>query len=115
MVKTIVRVLVMSGVIAVFTTATQTSQAAGQDAVSSSNREQKSIVGSWLGTFDNGERLLMSFTSDGIALSSVQSEVSLIQPVLTPELCHKRPVGSSEPCLPNGEPDTLMCHPCVPH
>ena len=97
MVKTIVRVLVMSGVIAVFTTATQTSQAAGQDAVSSSNREQKSIVGSWLGTFDNGERLLMSFTSDGIALSSVQSEVSLIQPVLTPELCHSAPLAAVSP------------------
>jgi hypothetical protein len=84
MVKTIVRVLVMSGVLAVFATATQASQAAGQDGVSSSNREQKSIVGSWLGTFDNGERILMSFTSDGIALSSVQTEVSLTQPVLTP-------------------------------
>jgi hypothetical protein len=84
MVKTIVRVLLMSGVIAVFTTATHAAQAPEQGSVGESHHEQKSIVGSWLGTFDNGERILMSFTSDGIALSSVQTEVSLTQPVLTP-------------------------------
>ena len=37
-----------------------------------------------MATLDNGERLLFSFTSDGIDLSSVQSEVSLTNPVLTP-------------------------------
>src|SRR5262249_35281728 len=39
---------------------------------------------SWVGTFDDGAAILMSFTSDGIVLSSVQTEVSLTTPVLTP-------------------------------
>ena len=37
-----------------------------------------------MGTIDNGERILMSFTSDGIALSTIQGEVKLTLPVLTP-------------------------------
>src|SRR6266403_4640578 len=80
----ICRALLMIGVIGVFTSATLAAQDAEQGSVRESRQEQKSIVGSWLGTFENGERILMSFTSDGIALSSVQSEVSLTQPVLTP-------------------------------
>jgi len=83
MVKRILRVLLLSGVIAVLTTATQTMHAAEQDG---NQQDQQSIVGSWLGINETGERWLISFTSDGIALSSVQSEVSLTRPVgvLTP-------------------------------
>ncbi len=87
MVKQIFRVLLTSGVIVVFTTATQAtqaSQAAEQGTVRDSHQEEKSIVGSWIGTLDNGERLLMSFTSDGIEGSSVQGAVKLTSPVLTP-------------------------------
>ena len=84
MVKSFVRALLMSGMIATFAGATQAwPQAAGQDGLRDP-QEQNSIVGSWIGTLDNGERLLISFTSDGIALSSVQAEVKLIGPVLTP-------------------------------
>lgn len=79
--KKTLRVLLMSGIIAVFATATQASQAAEQEGL---HQEETSIVGSWIGTFDNGERILMSFTSDGIVLSSVQTEVTLTNPVLTP-------------------------------
>src|SRR6476620_12623845 len=77
------RVLLMSGAIAVFTIATQPMQAAEQGGV---EQDQKSIVGSWMGVNETGERWLSSFTSDGIALNSVQSEVSSTrQPgVLTP-------------------------------
>ena len=83
MVKSMVRVLVMSGVIGVFTTATYAAQAADQREV---GQDQKSIVGSWMGINETGERWLTSFTSDGIVLNSVQSEVSLTRPVgvLTP-------------------------------
>ena len=77
-----VKVLLMSSVIAVFTPAPP-SKAAEQAGALHSNQEQ-SIVGSWMGTFENGERILMSFTSDGIVLSSVQTEVSATNPVLTP-------------------------------
>jgi hypothetical protein len=86
MVNKIVTALVMSGVIASFGTASQESlQAAGYDELRDV-QEQKSIVGSWMGTLDNGERLLMSFTSDGIVHSSVQAEVKLNGPVVTPGL-----------------------------
>jgi hypothetical protein len=79
------KALLISGVVAVFTAAPQGSQAANQEALHGPHQEQTSIVGSWLGTFvDNGERILMSFTSDGLVLSSVQTEVSLTNPVLTP-------------------------------
>ena len=83
MLNKIVKVLLMSSVIAVFTPAPQ-SRAAEQAGALDSNQEQQSIVGSWMGTFENGERILMSFTSDGIVLSSVQTEVSATNPVLTP-------------------------------
>ena len=83
MLNKMVKVLLMSSVIAVFTPAPQ-SQAAEQAGALDSNQEQQSIVGSWMGTFENGERILVSFTSDGIVLSSVQTEVSAINPVLTP-------------------------------
>jgi hypothetical protein len=82
MLNKMVKVLLMSSVIAVFAPAPQ-SKAAEPPGALNSNQEH-SIVGSWMGTFDNGERLLMSFTSDGIVLSSVQTEVSAINPVLTP-------------------------------
>jgi len=83
MVKGMFRVLLMSGAIAVFTIATQPMQAAEQGGV---EQDQKSIVGSWMGINETGERWLPSFTSDGIALNSVQSEVSVTRPigVLTP-------------------------------
>jgi hypothetical protein len=83
MVKSMFRVLVMSGVIGVFTTATCAAQAADQREV---GQDQKSIVGSWIGINETGERWLTSFTSDGIVLNSVQSEVSSTRPVgvLTP-------------------------------
>jgi hypothetical protein len=84
MVKRIFRVLLMSGVLGVFTTTTHAAQAPEQGSVRESHQERKSIVGSWMGTFENGERILMSFTSDGIVLSSVQTEVSSTNPVLTP-------------------------------
>lgn len=86
MVKRFVRALLMGGVIALFTTAPQVAQAAEQDGTSNSNREQKSIVGSWGGTLDDGARTaLLSFGADGIALSSLQGEVSVTQPALTLE------------------------------
>jgi len=77
------RVFVMSSVIAVVTPATKTMQAAEHRDV---EQNQRSIVGSWMGVNETGERWLSSFTSDGIALNSVQSEVSSTrQPgVLTP-------------------------------
>ena len=83
MVKRVFRVLLMSVVIGVFTTATHAAQTPDQGSVGESQHEQKSIVGSWMGTFENGERILMSFTSDGIVLSSVQTEVNSTNPVLT--------------------------------
>ena len=83
MVKKMVRVLVMSGVFAVFTTAPH-AQDAEHGSLRESHRDQKSIAGSWMGTIDNGQRILMSFTSDGIAFSTFQSEVNLTRPVLTP-------------------------------
>lgn len=36
----------------------------------------RGIVGSWLGTSGEGNKLVASFTSDGIVISSVQTEVS---------------------------------------
>jgi hypothetical protein len=83
MVKRMFRVFVMGGVIAVFTTATQAMQAAEQR---EAGQDQRSIVGSWMGMNETGERWLTSFTSDGIVLNSVQSEVSVTRPigVLTP-------------------------------
>ena len=72
MVKSIFRV-VMSGLIVVFATATQATQAAEQGGV---GQEHRSIVGSWMGVNETGERWLTSFTYDGIVLNSVQSEVS---------------------------------------
>ena len=82
MVKSMFRVLVMSGVIAVFSTATYAAQPADQREVG----QDQSIVGSWIGINETGERWLTSFTSDGIVLNSVQSEVSSTRPVgvLTP-------------------------------
>jgi hypothetical protein len=87
------KVLLMTGVIAVFTTAPQAAQAADQEEVNASRQEEPSIVGSWAGTIDDGARILMSFTSDGIVLSSVQTEVSLTNPVLTPGHGAWTPVG----------------------
>jgi hypothetical protein len=84
MMNKIFRLLLTSGVIVVFATATQASQAAEQGTVRDSHQEEKSIVGSWIGTIDNGERVVMSFTSDGIEGSSVQGAVKLTSPVLTP-------------------------------
>ena len=84
MVKRIVSVLLMSGAIVVLTTATQAAQVAEQGSVRDSHDERQSIVGSWTGTLDNGERIVISFTSDGIAFSSVQGEVKLTLPVLSP-------------------------------
>src|SRR5262245_44405362 len=83
MVKRILRVLLMSGVIAAFTTATHAMQPAEPGG---GEQDQKSIVGSWMGINETGERWLTSFTSDGIVLNTVQSEVSLTRPVgvLTP-------------------------------
>ena len=83
MVKRIFRVVLMSGVIAALTPATQAMQAAEQGG---GEQDQQSIVGSWIGINETGERWLASFTSDGIALNSVQSEVSTTRPVgvLTP-------------------------------
>jgi hypothetical protein len=83
MAKRMFGVLLMSGVMAVFTIATQAIQAAGQGEV---GQDQRSIVGSWMGINETGERWLTSFTSDGIVLNSLQSEVSLTRPVgvLTP-------------------------------
>ena len=84
MVTKIVTALVMSIVIASSASTTRAfSQSADQDG-RRDVQEQKSIVGSWMGTIDNGERILMSFTSDGIVLSSIQGEVKLTAPVLTP-------------------------------
>lgn len=95
MVKRIFRVLVMSGAIAAFTTATPATQSAEHDSV---DQDQKSIVGSWIGINETGERWLASFTSDGIALNSVQSEVSTTRPVgvLTPAHGVWAPVGNRQ-------------------
>jgi hypothetical protein len=83
MVQRILKVLLMSGLIAAFTTATQAMQSDGHEG---GEQDQQSIVGSWIGINETGERWLTSFTSDGIALNSVQSEVSTTRPVgvLTP-------------------------------
>jgi hypothetical protein len=83
MARRIFRVLLMSGVIAAFTTATQATQAAEPGRT---EQDHKSIVGSWIGITETGERWLTSFTSDGIVLNSVQSEVSSTRSVgvLTP-------------------------------
>ena len=76
MVKRIFGVLLMSGVIAAFTPVTHAAQVAEQGSVRDSHDERQSIVGSWEGTIDDGARILMSFTSDGIT--------HLTLPVLTP-------------------------------
>ena len=81
MLKNIVRAMVMSGVIVVFAPATQTVQAAGGG--QAFDFRQAWIVGSWLGTIDNGEQILMSFNVDGVAFSSFQGEVKTTAPVLT--------------------------------
>jgi len=83
MVKRMFRVFVMSSVLAVVTPATQAMQAAEHREVA---QNQRSIVGSWMGMNETGERWLTSFTSDGIVLNSLQSEVSSTRPigVLTP-------------------------------
>src|SRR5262245_1371447 len=83
MAKRMFSVLVMSAFIAVFTTATQATQAAERR---EAGHDQRSIVGSWMGINETGERWLTSFTSDGIVLNSLQSEVSATRPVgvLTP-------------------------------
>ena len=49
-------------------------------------QRKTAIVGSWLGTSGEGNKLINSFTSDGIITGSVQSEVSTIPElgVLTP-------------------------------
>ena len=78
MVNKMFKVLLMSGVIAAFPAATQASPAEEQEGLRASHQEQTSIVGSWIGVLDNGERILMSFTSDGIEFSSVQGAVKLI-------------------------------------
>ncbi len=39
-------------------------------------RQKKAIVGSWLGISSEGNRILQSFTSDGVFLASVQGGVS---------------------------------------
>ncbi|MDQ3010129.1 MAG: hypothetical protein M3X11_05445 [Acidobacteriota bacterium] len=39
-------------------------------------RQKTAIVGTWLGTSGEGNKLLQSFTSDGIMFGSVQGEVS---------------------------------------
>src|SRR5262245_47057446 len=82
MVKRIFTVLLLSGVVAL-TTATHEMQSAQPG---EGGQDQKSIVGSWMGINETGERWLTSFASDGIVLNSVQSEVSVTRPVgvLTP-------------------------------
>ena len=49
-------------------------------------QQKTAIVGSWLGTTGEGNKILQSSTSDGVAFSSVQGEVSTIPElgVLTP-------------------------------
>jgi len=76
-------ILVMSGVVALFTPATHAMRAVEQP---EAGQDEGSIVGSWIGINETGERWLTSFTSDGIVLNSVQSEVSVTRPVgvLTP-------------------------------
>jgi len=81
MLKKMLNGLLMSGVLIL---AAQASQAAEHTGGRDSDQAQASIVGSWMGTFENGERLLVSFTSDGTVLSSVQMEVNATNPVLTP-------------------------------
>jgi hypothetical protein len=83
MVKSIFCFVLMSGVMVAFTPATQAMQATEQRA---GEQDPESIVGSWMGINETGERWVTSFTSDGIALNSVQSEVSVTRPVgvLTP-------------------------------
>jgi hypothetical protein len=60
-------------------------QAGEQDTIHDAGQEARSIVGSWMLTLDDGPLALISFTSDGIAFSSVQSEVSVSQPVFMPQ------------------------------
>ncbi len=69
-------------------TASQESQAAEQGSLHDIHeRRKKTIVGSWLGTTGGGNKIIQSFTSDGIAFNSVQGEVSTnpeVGGVLTP-------------------------------
>ena len=44
---------------------------------------QTAIVGSWMGTSGGGDKVLASFTADGIAFGSVQGQISLRFPSLT--------------------------------
>ena len=84
MMKQLFRAVVATGVIAIFTLAAPL-QAAEPGTFHDSEHEAKSIVGSWMITLDEGPLALISFTSDGIAFSSVQSEVSVSQPVFMPQ------------------------------
>jgi hypothetical protein len=83
MVKNIVKALLMGVAIAVVAAPAQ-AQDAERDAGRESRWELQSIVGSWIGIIDNGERVLMSFTASGTVLGSVQTEVKSTGPVLTP-------------------------------
>ena len=104
MLKNIVRAMVMSGVIVVFAPATQTVQAAGGG--QAFDFRQALIVGSWLGTIDNGEQILMSFNVDGVAFSSFQGEVKTTAPVLTAAHGAWTYVGGRQFPSPPGESST---------
>ena len=80
MFQKMLNVLVIGSVLTFAPQASLAAEHAGGD----SDQERASLVGSWMGTFENGERVLASFTSDGIVLSSVQMEVNATNPVLTP-------------------------------
>jgi hypothetical protein len=82
--KQLFRALMAIGFIAVFTLAVPL-QAAEQGTIHDSDQEATSIVGSWMITLDEGPLALISFTSDGIAFSSVQSEVNSSQGVFMPQ------------------------------
>ena len=69
MVKNFVRALVMSGIIAVLTTSTQAMGAGEQGERFDFQQGHQRIVGSWMGTLENGIRFVQSFSSEGITLA----------------------------------------------
>ena len=73
MVKNIVRALVMSGIIAALTTSTQAVGAGDQGERFDFQQGHQRIVGSWMGTLENGLRFVQSFTSEGITQATLSS------------------------------------------
>jgi hypothetical protein len=92
MITRLARSLGTTAAVAIFTTlmpaqiTRTTLQAAPQESAAderSNDGRPNAIVGSWFGVLGNGDRVTISFTSDGISVGSVTNEVSLDPAIAT--------------------------------